>query len=291
MLGQTAPVDDLDALIAPITRLEAIAGGWDESHALTLQALKAAIEDVHKEALRRLIRGLKDDPVAGLRLREALADPVVYGVLRFHGLVKAPLAERLEQALADVRPALKSHGGDVEVVAIKAPDSIELRMLGSCHGCPASHQTLAEGIEQAIRARCPEIVHIREVNRGAPEQRADGASMLHFISPFALHAGAGWVDAGAARDLVEGAVTERKIKGRSVLLARRAGHLSCFDNSCAHLGLPLAAGAVDDGVITCPYHGFQYLLESGECLTAPSVQLKLHAVRVLGSRVEVRLEE
>jgi Fe-S cluster biogenesis protein NfuA/nitrite reductase/ring-hydroxylating ferredoxin subunit len=291
MQSQTAPVDDLDVLIAPITRLEAIAGGWDESHALTMQALKAAIEDLHKEALRRLIRGLKDDPVAGLRLREALADPVVYGVLRFHGLVKAPLAERLEQALADVRPALESHGGDVQIVAIKAPDTVELRLLGSCHGCPASHQTLSEGIEQAIRARCPEIVHIRQVGRGASDQRSDGNATLHFVSPFALHAASGWIDAGAAGDLLEGAVVERKIRGRSVLLARRDGHLSCFDNSCAHLGLPLEMGEVDAGVITCPYHGFQYLLETGECLTAPSVQLKLHAVRVIGSRVEIRLED
>ena len=40
----------------------------------------------------------------------------------------------------------------------------------------------------------------------------------------------------------------------------------------------------------CSYHGFQYLLETGECLTAPEVQLRVHAVRVVGERVQVRLE-
>jgi nitrite reductase/ring-hydroxylating ferredoxin subunit len=55
--------------------------------------------------------------------------------------------------------------------------------------------------------------------------------------------------------------------------------------------MPLEMGEVHDGVITCSYHGFQYLLESGECLTAPGVQLKVHAVRVTGDRVQVRLEE
>jgi nitrite reductase/ring-hydroxylating ferredoxin subunit len=55
--------------------------------------------------------------------------------------------------------------------------------------------------------------------------------------------------------------------------------------------MPLDMGEVSDGVITCSYHGFKYLLETGECLTAPEVQLKLHAVRVMDDRVQVRLEE
>lgn len=286
-----APVDDLEVLVQAITRLESIVAGWDETHILTVQALKSAIEDLHKEALKRLIRALKDDPAAGAKLREALGDPVVYGVLRFHGLIKAPLAERLNTALDEVRPALAGHGGGVELVTIKPPDTVELRLTGSCHGCPASGQTLSEGVEKAIRAHCPEIVHINQVSRSAPETSADGSSTIHFISPFAMHAKAGWLDAGTLDEVPEGGISERKIKGRSVLLSKRGDTVSCFDNSCAHLGMPLEMGEISEGVITCSYHGFQYLLETGECLTAPEVQLKVHAVRVTGNRVQVRLEE
>lgn len=284
----TALVDDL---VRPIARLEEIVAGWDESQRLTVQALKVSIENLHKEALRRLIRNLKDDVAAGARLREALGDPVVYSVLLFHELVREPLAVRVQKALDDVRPGLHSHGGDVELVAIKPPDIVELRLVGSCHGCPASGQTLSEGVEKAIRARCPEIVHIRQVSSGPIESRKDGASTVHFISPFALNARSGWVDVGEIAEISEHGVTERKIRGRSVLLSRRAQQVSCFDNACAHLGMPLEMGNVSDGVLTCSYHGFRYLLETGECLTAPEVQLKLHAVRVLGSQVQVRLEE
>jgi nitrite reductase/ring-hydroxylating ferredoxin subunit/Fe-S cluster biogenesis protein NfuA len=286
-----APAGDLEVLVQAIARLEAIVSGWDESQALTVQALKSAIEDLHREALKRMIRALKDDPAAGARLREALGDPVVYGVLHFHGLIKAPLEERLKKALDEVKPALAGHGGGIELVAIKPPDTVEVRLTGSCHGCPASGQTLSEGVEKAIRSHCPEIVHVKQVSRGAPEASPDGTSTIHFISPFALHAKSGWVDAGTLGEIAEGGVTERRIKGRSVLLARRGDHLSCFDNSCAHLGMPLEMGEVRDGVITCSYHGFQYLIETGECLTAPEVQLKVHAVRLVGERVQVRLEE
>jgi nitrite reductase/ring-hydroxylating ferredoxin subunit/Fe-S cluster biogenesis protein NfuA len=283
--------DELDVLVQSITAVESIVAGWDEAHVLTVQALKSAIEDLHKEALKRLIRALKDDPAAGVRLREALADPVVYAVLRFHGLIRAPLAERVNLALEEVRPALAGHGGGVELVAIKPPDTVDLRLIGSCHGCPASGQTLSEGVEKAIRAHCPEILHINQVSRAAPEARSDVSSIVHFISPFALHAKAGWLDAGTLAEIREDGVTERKLKGRSVLLAKHGEQVSCFDNSCAHLGMPLEMGEVNDGVITCSYHGFKYLLETGECLTAPEVQLKVHAVRVAGNHVQVRLEE
>ena len=55
------------------------------------------------------------------------------------------------------------------------------------------------------------------------------------------------------------------------------------------MGMPLDGGEIDGGLITCPYHGFRYSLESGECLTAPEVQLQPHAVRVVGERIEVSL--
>jgi len=289
--GAAPPTDDLDGLVRSITAVEALIEGWDAAHILTVQALKTAIEDLHKEALKRLIRALKDDPAAGVRLREALADPVIYGVLRFHGLIKTPLSERLERALEEVRPALAGHGGGVELVAIVPPDTVQLRLIGSCHGCPASAQTLSEGVEKAIRAHCPEIVHINQVSRAPVETGGDGSSTVHFISPFALHAKSGWLDAGRLSEIPEGGVVERKLKGRSVLLAKRGERVSCFDNACAHLGMPLEMADIKEGVITCSYHGFQYLLETGECLTAPEVQLRIHAVRVTGSGVQVRLEE
>lgn len=280
----------LDRLAGDIDKLEAIVAGWDESHLLTVTALKNAIEDLHKEALKRLIRALKDDPSAGLKLREALQDEVIYGVLLYHGLVKEPLEPRLKKALDAVRPMLQGHGGDVELVAVKPPDTVEIRLVGSCHGCPASGQTLTEGIEKSIKEFCPEIVHVNQVSRGRSEVES-AESKLYFISPFAKNAALGWLETCSVSDIPEGRVLEKKVKDRSVLLYREGEVVSCVDNVCAHLGMPLEMGKIIDGVITCPYHGFEYLLETGECMTVPEVQLKVHAVRVVGEKIEVRLEE
>lgn len=285
--------DDLDRLVQAIASLETIVAAWDEQQRITVQALKSAIEDLHKEAFKRLIRTLKDDPAAGGRLRAALSDQVVYGVLLFHGLVREPLESRVQKALDEVRPFMATHGGDVELVAVKAPDTVEVRLLGACHGCPASGRTLTESVEKAIRQHCPEILHIHQVSRGRAGSKPlgnAGAATLHFVSPFAHPARDGWLAAARLNEIPDGGLLERTVQGRSVLLHRQGTQVSCMDNRCAHLGMPLEMGDIADGVITCPYHGFKYLLETGECLTAPEVQLTVHAVKVSGEHVHVRLE-
>ena len=288
--------DELARLAGRIARLEQIASGWDEPYANTLSAIKSSIEELNCEAFRRLIRHLRADPACAARLRTAVHDPFLFGVLRFHGLVKDPLETRIEQALEEVRPSLRAHGGDVELVALKMPDTVELRLVGSCHGCPASTQTLTEGVERAIRRQCPEIQHIRQVSQppqrvqpGEPQVAPAGRSVVHFVSPFAKAAEPGWEEACAVYEIPDGGILTRTLAGREVLLYRRDHAVSCFDNACAHMGMPLDGGEVRDGTLQCPHHGFTYTLDTGECLTVPEVQLRVHATKVVGALVSVRL--
>lgn len=76
----------------------------------------------------------------------------------------------------------------------------------------------------------------------------------------------------------------------SVLLARVGDAVKAYVNACAHLGMPLDGGALEDGgrTLVCPYHGFRYSLDGGECLTAPEVALSPVEVRVRDGRVFVR---
>ena len=86
-------------------------------------------------------------------------------------------------------------------------------------------------------------------------------------------------------------IEDLDVTGERVLLSKQGAVVACFQNACAHLGLSLEDGEIADGVLTCPHHEFQYDLATGECLTAPEVQLQAHAVRVVGRRVEVRLSK
>lgn len=281
--------NDFAQLTGDIARLEMIFDGWDDTARGAAKAYGLAIEALNREALRRLIQVLKTDPAALAAMKSAVTDDVVYAVLRRHNIVKPSLTERVEAALESIRPMLASHSGDVELVSVNPP-AIEVRFTGSCDGCPASQLTFHAGVKKAVEDACPEITEILQV-KGMAHTNGNGSEPVHFVSPFALHAGGQWTYASKLQDIPEGGIKALVLDGESLMLSRRGSIVTCFQNACAHLGMELDGGEVAGGIITCPYHGFRYDLASGECLTAPAVQLQPHAVRVVGHRVEVRLQK
>jgi nitrite reductase/ring-hydroxylating ferredoxin subunit len=48
-------------------------------------------------------------------------------------------------------------------------------------------------------------------------------------------------------------------------------------------------GKLDNGILTCKSHGFQYNLENGECLTVADVPLQSYPVQMKGEKVFVKL--
>jgi Fe-S cluster biogenesis protein NfuA/nitrite reductase/ring-hydroxylating ferredoxin subunit len=271
---------DLASLLRDVEQLEMIFANWDSAPRNTAEAYRRAIEALHGEALRRLIRVLKTDPAAFAAMKAAVADEIVYAVLRRHGIIRASLGERVETALAGIRPMLASHGGDVELVEI-APPAIEVRFLGACDGCAASMLTFHAGVKKAVMDACPEITEVIQV------KGAGGAGVTtSFVSPFA---GGNWLSAGTFMEIPEGGVRTFDAGGVDVILFRRGATVTCFEDSCSHLSLSIATGAIMEGVITCPHHGFRYDLASGECLTAPVVRLRSHEVRITGDNVEIKL--
>jgi Fe-S cluster biogenesis protein NfuA len=116
--------------------------------------LVQALVDLYGEGLARIVA---HDPecVAGLA-----EDELVSHLLLLHGLHPLPLEERVRGALADVRPYLEQHGGDVELLGVEAGVA-RLRLEGSCNGCPSSTATLKHAIEDAIQRVAPDVEEIR----------------------------------------------------------------------------------------------------------------------------------
>ena len=288
-IGEEQAIPALDQLLKDIQALDALIATWDEQHQQTVHALKKGIDALHREALVRMIRALREDDNASSILHDLMQDEAVYAVFRHLNIVKASLDERVEAALESVRPYLQSHGGDVELVDIVPPNTVTVRLVGACDGCPASGLTLQEGVEKAIKEHCPEITSIIKAKGGVTAQPADGVVTVNFVSPFARVEDRGWVYACGYEDIPENNIKVVVVAGHSIILSRVDDEVSCFENACAHLGMPMDMGEVKDGILICPHHLFEYLLKTGECLTAPEVQLETHAVRVMKDRVEVKL--
>jgi Fe-S cluster biogenesis protein NfuA len=69
------------------------------------------------------------------------------------------MKEKVESALAKIRPALQADGGDVELVAVEG-GVVKLKLKGSCAGCPVAEMTLKQGIERVLKEQIPEVKEV-----------------------------------------------------------------------------------------------------------------------------------
>lgn len=71
--------------------------------------------------------------------------------------------EAIEETLQRIRPFLQIDGGDIQLANIREDNIVEVRLLGSCAGCPMSLMTLRAGIERALMLEHTEIRRVEQV--------------------------------------------------------------------------------------------------------------------------------
>ena len=79
--------------------------------------------------------------------------------------INGSLARRVVAVLEQsVNPAIASHGGRADLVALNEDDGTAyLRLSGGCQGCAMSQMTLRQGIETALLEEVPELTKILDV--------------------------------------------------------------------------------------------------------------------------------
>jgi Fe-S cluster biogenesis protein NfuA len=69
------------------------------------------------------------------------------------------MREKVEKAIAKIRPFLQQDGGDIELVDV-ADGVVKVKLKGACGCCPMSQMTLKNGVERALKEEIPEIVRV-----------------------------------------------------------------------------------------------------------------------------------
>ena len=62
-------------------------------------------------------------------------------------------------------------------------------------------------------------------------------------------------------------------------------------NECPHQGASLCDGWVDDGVVSCPLHAWQFDTRSGECLSVAEMKVPVYTIEVQGEQALIELVE
>ncbi|MBK12516.1 MAG: hypothetical protein CL849_03180 [Crocinitomicaceae bacterium] len=74
------------------------------------------------------------------------------------------LRMRIDRALDELRPFLRSDGGDITVLAVKDDLTVEVELQGACAHCSQAAMTMRAGVEEAVRRVVPEVTQVLAVN-------------------------------------------------------------------------------------------------------------------------------
>jgi DMSO/TMAO reductase YedYZ heme-binding membrane subunit/nitrite reductase/ring-hydroxylating ferredoxin subunit len=96
-----------------------------------------------------------------------------------------------------------------------------------------------------------------------------------------------FVKACLVEEIPEKRACVRTISGERVAIFRYDGVISAVSNVCQHQNGPLGEGGIIDGCITCPWHGFQYLPETGASPAPFTEKVPTFNVKIEGGVVYV----
>jgi nitrite reductase/ring-hydroxylating ferredoxin subunit/uncharacterized membrane protein len=100
----------------------------------------------------------------------------------------------------------------------------------------------------------------------------------------------GEVDVAAADELEVGQMKLVHAGGRRIVLSRIDSGYVAHDDHCTHKGGPLSDGVLACGVVTCPWHGSQFDVRTGEVRSGPAEDaIRTYKVKQRGGRVWLTL--
>ena len=98
-----------------------------------------------------------------------------------------------------------------------------------------------------------------------------------------------WINVGNPMSIpLKKAVTVTPKSGERIAVFRQEKGVSAIVAICSHQNGPLGEGCIKDGLITCPWHGFQFDPETGEAPAPFEDRVQTHEVRIENGVVWVR---
>ncbi len=81
-----------------------------------------------------------------------------------------------------------------------------------------------------------------------------------------------------------------EVGGKQIALFYVGGKYYALDNTCTHRGGPLSEGFIEADRVSCPFHGAQFSLETGEVLSPPApTGVARYEVRQQGDDIEIEI--
>lgn len=98
------------------------------------------------------------------------------------------------------------------------------------------------------------------------------------------------VEVAKANELEPGQGKLVEVDGKEIALFNCDGIYYAIDNECTHVGGPLCEGELEGERVTCPWHGAEFNIKTGEVLALPAEEsVKCYKVKVDGDSIKIEV--
>lgn len=201
--------------------------------------------------------------------------------------------------------------GAIDYFAVIPPES-SAKKRGTTHGLLNIGLTALYGLNWMLRSRSPERWGRR---LGTPLSLLGfgalmysgwlGGTLVYRNQIGVDHRGANatkWLESGAlagppGEPVAVGSMDEFEkpgqmklvhLNGHRIVVARDGERIVAFQDRCTHRGGPLADGVLACGTVTCPWHGSQFDVETGDVVSGPAEeQIRVYPVRLEADTIQL----
>ena len=97
-------------------------------------------------------------------------------------------------------------------------------------------------------------------------------------------------DVAAVGEIGPGEAKLVEADGKEIALFNCDGEYYAIDNDCTHIGGPLCEGEISGDTVTCPWHGAEFNIKTGEVLGPPADEnVNSYRVHVEGGRIKIEI--
>lgn len=88
-------------------------------------------------------------------------------------------------------------------------------------------------------------------------------------------------------ELPEGESTIITVNHQDVAIFHVGGEYFAINDRCPHAGASLSSGYVEDGIVTCPWHGWRFRLKDGEWADNPRVKTECYRLQITDDLIQI----
>lgn len=99
-----------------------------------------------------------------------------------------------------------------------------------------------------------------------------------------------YIEIANVNDVRSGELKVFDVNGESIILINLDGEFFAYKNQCSHMELELSDAEIEGEILTCPWHGAQFNIRTGDVVRLPASEpLEKYEVKVEGDKIFIKI--